>query len=87
MFLTGTGLSHEPARAATFAAAAAARDAGVPVVVDIDYRAGSMGRRRGVRRRRCRRCSRSATLAVGTEEELAAASGTTDAAAGAATIC
>ena len=39
VFVTGTGLSHEPARAATVAAAAAARAAGVPVVVDIDYRA------------------------------------------------
>src|SRR5947199_626835 len=38
VFVTGTGLSHEPARAATFAAAAKARAAGVPVVVDIDYR-------------------------------------------------
>ena len=38
VFVTGTGLSHEPGRHATFAAAAAARAAGVPVVVDIDYR-------------------------------------------------
>src|SRR5213592_2111931 len=35
VFLTGTGLSHEPARDATFAAAATARAAGVPLVVDI----------------------------------------------------
>ena len=39
VFVTGTGLSHEPARAATFAAAATARAAGVPIVVDLDYRA------------------------------------------------
>src|SRR3954464_1761950 len=32
LFGPGTGLSHEPSRAATFAAAAAARAAGVPVV-------------------------------------------------------
>ena len=49
--------------------------AGVPVVVDIDYRADQWDERRRVRRRRCRRCCGSATLAVGTEEELAAASG------------
>src|SRR6266853_5598172 len=39
VFLTGTGLSHEPSRSATFAAAATALAAGVAVVVDIDYRA------------------------------------------------
>src|SRR5438045_8303474 len=38
VFVTGTGLSHEPGRGATFAAAATARQASVPVVVDIDYR-------------------------------------------------
>src|SRR5689334_17852379 len=38
LFLTGTGLSHEPARAATFAAAERARSAGGTVVVDVDYR-------------------------------------------------
>ena len=38
VFVTGTGLSHEPARAATLQAASAAHTAGVPVVVDIDYR-------------------------------------------------
>src|SRR5882724_10425686 len=38
IFVTGTGLSHEPARDATLAAAADARTATVPVVDDIDYR-------------------------------------------------
>src|SRR6476620_11755889 len=38
VFVTGTGLSHEPGRAATLAAATTARRAAVPVVVDIDYR-------------------------------------------------
>ena len=75
VFVTGTGLSHEPARAATFAAAAG-RARG--------RRAGrrrhrlprrSMGRARRRSRRRCATLLRSATLAVGTEEELAAASG------------
>jgi len=72
VFVTGTGLSHSPGRQATHAAAAAARRAGVPVVVDIDYRpdqwddvgafAGEMQALLG-----------AATLAVGTEEEVAAA--------------
>jgi 5-dehydro-2-deoxygluconokinase len=85
VFLTGTGLSHEPSRAATFAAAAAARAAGVAVVVDIDYRvdqwdsASAFANQMGP-------LLRSAALAVGTEEELAAASGSTDVAAGAATV-
>jgi len=35
----GTVAHHEPGRAATFAAASIARDAGVPIVVDLDYRA------------------------------------------------
>src|SRR6185369_15485749 len=38
VFVTGTGLSHEPGRAATRQAAATARAANVPVVVDLDYR-------------------------------------------------
>jgi 5-dehydro-2-deoxygluconokinase len=85
VFLTGTGLSHEPSRSATFVAAAAARAAGVPVVVDIDYRADQWD---GVAAfaDQMRLLLRSATLAVGTEEELAAASGSTDAAAGAGTV-
>src|SRR5256712_3457733 len=37
VFVTGTGLSHEPGRAATFAAATTARRASVPGVLDIYY--------------------------------------------------
>jgi 5-dehydro-2-deoxygluconokinase len=85
VFLTGTGLSHEPARAATFAAAAAARAAGVAVVVDIDYRADQWDGASAFADQ-MRVLLRSATLAVGTEEELAAASGSTDVAAGAVTV-
>jgi 5-dehydro-2-deoxygluconokinase len=82
VFLTGTGLSHEPARAATLAAAARARAAGSTVVVDVDYRAdqwedantfaGYMDA-----------LLRSASLAIGTEEEVIAASGAADADIGA----
>src|SRR4029077_488046 len=68
VFLTGTGLSHEPARAATFAAAAAARAAGVPVVIDIDYRADQWESPH-VFSTQLRQLLRSATIAVGTEEE------------------
>ena len=85
VFVTGTGLSHEPARAATFAAAATARAAGVPVVVDLDYRADQWDGAPAFAAQ-IQTLLRSATLAVGTEEELAATSGTGDAAAGAAMV-
>src|SRR3954463_15575077 len=74
VFLTGTGLSHEPARAATFAAAAKARAAGVPVVVDIDYRPDQWDGAPAFARH-MKALLRHATIAVGTEEELAAATG------------
>jgi len=85
VFVTGTGLSHEPARAATFAAAATARAAGVPIVVDLDYRADQWDSAPAFAAQ-IQTLLRSATLAVGTEEELAATSGTADAAAGAAMV-
>jgi 5-dehydro-2-deoxygluconokinase len=83
VFVTGTGLSHEPARTATVAAAAAARAAGIPVVVDIDYRADQWESATAFSTQ-IRMLLQSATLAVGTEEELAAASGLDDVARGAA---
>ena len=85
VFLTGTGLSHEPARDATFAAAATARAAGVPLVVDIDYRADQWESAPAFAGQ-LQRLLRSATMAVGTEEEIAAASGSSDAARGAAAM-
>jgi 5-dehydro-2-deoxygluconokinase len=77
VFVTGTGLSHQPGRAATFAAAAAARAAGVPVVVDIDYRADQWESAEAFATE-LDTLLRAATIAVGTEEEVAAASGATD---------
>jgi 5-dehydro-2-deoxygluconokinase len=85
VFLTGTGLSHEPARDATFAAAATARAAQVPVVVDIDYRADQWDSAPAFAGQ-MQRLLRSATMAVGTEEEIAAASGSSDAACGTAAL-
>lgn len=85
VFLTGTGLSHDPARDATLAAAASARAAGVPVVVDLDYRSDQW-ESAGAFSAQVRGLLRSATLAVGTEEELAAASGSSGVAAGAAVL-
>jgi 5-dehydro-2-deoxygluconokinase len=54
-------------------------------VVDIDYRADQWDDA-GAFGTQMRTLLRSATLAVGTEEELAAASGTADAATGAAAL-
>jgi 5-dehydro-2-deoxygluconokinase len=77
VFLTGTGLSHEPGRTATFAAAAIARRAAVPVVVDIDYRPDQW-ESASVFATHLGSLLRNATIAVGTEEELAAATGNAD---------
>jgi 5-dehydro-2-deoxygluconokinase len=77
VFVTGTGLSHQPGRDATRAVAAAARAAGVPVVVDIDYRPDQWDTAAAFARE-VQALLRSATLAIGTEEEIAAAAGTSD---------
>jgi len=85
VFVTGTGLSHEPSRTATLLAAATARDARIPVVVDIDYRPDQWDDVTTFATH-MRTLLQSSTLAVGTEDELAAASGTSDAAQGAAAL-
>ncbi len=85
VFVTGTGLSHDPGRAATLSAAGHARAAGVPVVVDIDYRADQWDGAPSFSTQ-VRALLRSATMAIGTEEEIAAASGSSDTARGAATL-
>jgi 5-dehydro-2-deoxygluconokinase len=71
--LTGTGLSHEPSRSATMYAAVRARSGPARVIVDIDYRPDQWPDRR-VFATHVQRLLRHANLAVGTEEELAAAS-------------
>jgi 5-dehydro-2-deoxygluconokinase len=85
LFVTGTGLSHQPARAATLAAAATARAADVPVVIDIDYRPDQW-HGAATFAAELQPLLRAATLAVGTEEELAAATGEEDATRGSARI-
>lgn len=82
VFLSGTGLSGEPSRTATLCAAEAARAHGATVLVDIDYRpdlwpsADAFGVN-------LRALVARADLAIGTEEEVCAASGEPVAAAGA----
>ena len=82
VFLSGTGLSEEPSRTATLFAAESARALGSTVVVDIDYRAGlwPSADAFGVN---VRTLLARAHLAIGTEEEVIAATGAPDAAAGA----
>jgi 5-dehydro-2-deoxygluconokinase len=77
VFVTGTGLSHQPGRDATFAAAATARAAGVPVVVDVDYRPDQWENATAFASE-IQTLLRGATIAVGTEEEIAAAAGSAD---------
>jgi 5-dehydro-2-deoxygluconokinase len=78
VLVTGTGLGYEPSRSATIFAAERARASGARVVVDVDYRPGEWASAAhfGVH---MRALLRSAHLAVGTEEELRAATGEEDA--------
>jgi len=70
--VTGTGLSHEPGRSATYHAAARARAAGACVIVDIDYRPDQW-RDVGTYSTHVQQLLGQARLAVGTEEEVRAA--------------
>jgi 5-dehydro-2-deoxygluconokinase len=83
--LTGTGLSHEPSRSATMHAAARARAASTRVIVDIDYRPDQWPDRRAFAAE-VQKLLGQADLAVGTEEEIAAASDGLGVAAAVATI-
>jgi 5-dehydro-2-deoxygluconokinase len=77
VFLTGTGLSVEPSRTATMYAAEAARTGGSAVLLDVDYRPTlwPSAEAFGVH---IRSLASMADLAVGTEEELQAATGEAD---------
>jgi 5-dehydro-2-deoxygluconokinase len=77
VLVTGTGMSHEPGRTATLVAAEQARASGARVVVDIDYRPGAWPSADHFGAN-VRTLLRQATLAVGTEEEVAAAAGAAD---------
>jgi len=85
LVVTGTGLSHDPSRSATLHAATVARASGTKVLVDIDYRPDQWASRAAFAEQMQNLLQR-ADLAVGTEEELAAATGLEDADAGAAKL-
>ena len=70
--LTGTGLSHEPSRTATFFAAERASTSGSQVLVDIDYRPDQWPSRAAFASS-IQQLIGHAALVVGTEEEVVAA--------------
>ncbi len=72
LLISGTGLSQEPSRSATLVAAEAARQAGVPVALDIDFRPDQWhdARAFGVT---IRSALRLVDLVIGTEDEINAA--------------
>ena len=72
LFITGTGVSADPSRSATFFAAEAARAAGARIVVDLDYRP-AVWHDPGAFGPTARALLRHADLAIGTEEEVLAA--------------
>jgi 5-dehydro-2-deoxygluconokinase len=72
VLVTGTGLSHEPGRSATYHAASRAAADGAQLFVDIDYRPDQWPTRAAFAAS-MQQLLREATLAVGTEEEVIAA--------------
>jgi 5-dehydro-2-deoxygluconokinase len=79
LVVTGTGLSREPSRDATHHAIGIARTAGVRVVLDLDVRTMLWKLGADEMREEVSRVVPLADVVVGTEEEVAAASGSVDA--------
>jgi 5-dehydro-2-deoxygluconokinase len=77
LFVTGTGLSEEPSRTATLFAAETARAAGTRVILDVDYRSG-LWPSEDAFGANVRALARFAHIAIGTEEELRAATNQAD---------
>ncbi|MBI4580536.1 MAG: 5-dehydro-2-deoxygluconokinase [Planctomycetes bacterium] len=73
LVITGTGLSREPSRSATLAAAERARAAGVTVVLDIDFRPDQWADARAFGAT-VRSVLRLIDIVIGTEDEINAAS-------------
>ena len=72
VLVTGTGLSHEPSRTATFFAADRAAASGSQLFVDVDYRPDQWSSRSAFAASMQQLVKRAA-LVIGTEEEVAAA--------------
>jgi 5-dehydro-2-deoxygluconokinase len=77
VIVTGTSLAKEPSRSATFDAMRLARDAGLVLIIDIDYRPYSWtlaGEAQAV----CMRAANMCDIIVGNDEEFAVLSGSQD---------
>ena len=77
LFVTGTGLSEDPSRAATLFAAEQARSLGTRVVLDLDYRPG-LWPSEDAFGTTVRALAARADLAIGTEDEARAAANAPD---------
>lgn len=77
VFVTGTGLSHEPSRSATRLAAETARAHDTLVVVDVDYRPDQWAGPHAFAEAMADLLTH-ADVAIGTEEEIVAAAGDAD---------
>ena len=86
LVVTGTALGYEPGRSATISAAERARVSGARVVVDLDYRPGEWTSA-ALFGEQMRAFVRSAHIAIGTDEEVRAATGETDSLAAAHRCC
>lgn len=74
LVVTGTALAAEPSRGAVFAALARARAAGIPCVLDIDYRPYSWPSAQFAART-CAKAAVACDLVIGNDEEWALLSG------------
>ena len=77
VLVTGTGLSHDPGRTATFHAAERAAALGSQLFVDVDYRPDQWPSRAAFASS-MQQLLRRAALVIGTEEEIAAAADADD---------
>lgn len=77
LVVTGTALAREPSRAATFHAIRLARAAGVPVVLDLDYRAYSWDSRDEAARV-CLQAALASDATIGNDEEFGLLAGSHD---------
>jgi 5-dehydro-2-deoxygluconokinase len=74
LVVTGTALAREPSRGATFTAMRLARQAGVPVILDLDHRAYSWSSRDEAARV-CLAAAHAADATIGNDEEFALLAG------------
>lgn len=77
LVVTGTALARDPSRSATFTAMHLARQAGVPVVLDLDYRAYSWASRAEAAQT-CLAAALAADATIGNDDEFALLAGSYD---------